>query len=88
MDFDIVLMDIKMPEMNGYEATRIIKSINHRVPIIAVTAFVIREDQQRPSDINFDDYITKPISQNHLFDRINSLLGKTENHTANLKKRV
>lgn len=78
MDFDIILMDIKMPEMNGYDATRKIREINQVVPIIAVTAFAFSTDQQRSVDLRFDDYITKPITPNTLFDRINNILMKSE----------
>jgi len=77
-DFDIILMDIKMPEMNGFDATRIIKEKNPTIPIIAVTAFAHREDQQRSKEVKFDDYITKPITPNILFDRINTILIKNK----------
>ncbi|MHC1704803.1 MAG: ATP-binding protein [Tenuifilaceae bacterium] len=77
-DFDVILMDIKMPEMNGFDATRIIRGINSSIPIIAVTAFAHREDKQRSLDIKFDDYITKPITPNILFERINTILIKNK----------
>lgn len=73
-DIDIILMDIWMPLMNGYEASGKIKEINKQIPVIAVTAFATKEDKQNLSDINFDDYLAKPITPDKLFERINTLL--------------
>jgi signal transduction histidine kinase/CheY-like chemotaxis protein len=72
--FDIILMDIRMPVMNGYDASRKIKEINKLIPIIAVTAFANKEDKEHLPDIHFDDYLAKPITADNLFNRINSLL--------------
>jgi signal transduction histidine kinase len=73
-DFDIILMDIRMPLMNGYDASCKIKEINKQIPIIALTAFATKEDKQNLSKINFDDYLAKPITPGELFKRINNLL--------------
>lgn len=58
---DIILMDIKMPVMNGYEATAKIREISKEIPIIAVTAFAFTEDEQRVLDAGFNFYLSKPI---------------------------
>jgi two-component system, cell cycle response regulator DivK len=60
---DIVLMDIDMPGMDGYEALRLLRADQrtHRIPTVAVTAFAMPDDQQRVMDAGFDGYITKPI---------------------------
>ena len=64
--YDLVLMDCQMPEMDGYEATRIIRSpesavLNHDIPVIAVTAHAMRSDCERCFEAGMDDYIAKPI---------------------------
>ncbi len=57
-----ILMDLKMPYLNGYEATKQIKAINPDVPVIAVTAFAMVGDQKAAIDSGCDDYISKPFS--------------------------
>lgn len=62
---DVILMDLKMPEMDGREATRRIKEINPSVPIIAVTAYSTEDDDQIQGD--FNEYVRKPVSKEELF---------------------
>jgi CheY-like chemotaxis protein len=57
----IVLMDIKMPLVNGYEANRQIKAINNKIAVIAVTAYAQAGDKDRIMDEKFDDYISMPV---------------------------
>lgn len=59
---DIILMDIKMPEMDGLEATTIIRAKDKKVPIIAVTAFAFDQDKQKSLDAGCNDYLSKPIA--------------------------
>lgn len=73
-DFNIVLMDLKMPAMNGYETTRKIKSINSDIPVIAVTAFSQQEDIELATGVNFDGYIVKPIEKNNLMMKISNVI--------------
>ncbi len=70
-DIDVVLMDIKMPEMDGYEATRQIRQFNKEVLIIAQTAFVMPGDKEKSMDAGCNDYITKPIDKDLLIKMIN-----------------
>ena len=58
---DMILMDLKMPEMDGYEATQIIRQEDTKIPIIAVTAFAFAEDEEYVLKNGFDGYISKPI---------------------------
>ena len=62
-DIDLVLMDIKMPVMNGYEATREIREFNKEVIIIAQTAYALTGDKKKALDAGCNDYITKPFKK-------------------------
>jgi len=74
-DFDVVLMDMMMPEMDGYEAIKIIKTKSDldKITIIAVTAQAMPEDRQKCIDAGADDYISKPINVDHLLNVIEKL---------------
>lgn len=58
---DVILMDVKMPVMDGLEATRAIRKISITIPIIAQTAFAFDQDRVRIMEAGCDDYITKPL---------------------------
>ena len=78
-DYDLILMDIQMPHMDGYEATKIIRALNgprSRIPIIAMTANAFEEDRQRAFEAGMDGHIAKPISINVLFATLDEVLGK------------
>ena len=62
----LILMDIKMPHMDGLEATRLIRSYSKEVPIVALTAFAFESDKDRAIEAGCDDFLTKPVSQNAL----------------------
>ena len=70
-EIDIVLMDIKMPDMDGYDATRIIKSFRPKLPIIAQTAYALSEDRAKALEAGCDNYISKPIKKDRLLNIIN-----------------
>lgn len=72
---DVVLMDIKMPVMNGYAATMEIRQINPKLPIIAQTAYAFSEDRQKAESAGCNDYITKPINDKELFGKLEKYLG-------------
>ncbi len=69
-DFDAILMDLRMPIMDGITAFREIKNINPQVPIIAQSAYVTDQDIKTCLDMGFSGYLTKPISYNLLFKEI------------------
>jgi len=66
-DFDLVLMDVRMPVMNGYDATAAIKEINPNLPVIAQTAFALSGDREISINSGCDDYISKPIKSDELY---------------------
>lgn len=70
----LILMDIKMPVMDGYEATAEIRKVSASVPIIAVTAYAFAQDEQRIINSGFDAYTAKPINGKILKDKISTLL--------------
>ena len=70
----LILMDIKLPSMDGYQATKIIKEINPRIPIIAQTAYGMLGDREKAIDAGCDDYITKPLDLRELQELVNKYL--------------
>jgi PAS domain S-box-containing protein len=73
-DFDLVLMDIKMPVMDGLAAFREIKLIQPKLPIIAQTAYALEQEKQQFLEKGFDDYIAKPIRKDELLEKINKVV--------------
>ena len=73
--YHIVLMDIQMPEMNGIETTDFIRNkLNSNIPIIALTADVTTVDIKKALEVGMNDYISKPIDEKILYDKIKDLL--------------
>ncbi len=75
-DIDLIMMDIKMPIMNGMDATIEIRKINPGIPIIAVTAYALAEDRELCLKNGCDEFVTKPINRDHLLSLTNKLLRK------------
>ena len=72
--FKKLFMDIKMPVMDGYEATREIRKFNKKVTIFAQTAFGMVTDRELSIAAGCNDYISKPIKQSHLIELIKNVL--------------
>ncbi|MFT3739051.1 MAG: response regulator [Breznakibacter sp.] len=73
---DLVLMDLQLPIMDGYTATRHIKSINPSVPVIAQTAHVMSGEREKCIEAGCDDYLAKPIRLQILMDTLSKFLNK------------
>ena len=73
-DIDLVLMDIKMPVMNGVDATKAIKVINPKLPVIAQTAFAFEGEKEEFMKADFEDYVVKPLDFDLLFEKIQTVL--------------
>ena len=67
---DMILMDIRMPEMNGLDATRIIKEVNPTVPILALSAYAFQDSIQEARDAGCNEFISKPFKVEHLIETI------------------
>ena len=85
-DYDLVLMDCQMPEMNGYQATGVIRDAssqvrNHNVPIIAMTANAMKGDREECLLAGMDDYVSKPINPRELADAIERNLPEAWEHS-------
>lgn len=73
-DIDVVLMDIKMPVMDGYQATLEIRKFNKEMIIIAQTAYALQGDEEKALSVGCNDYISKPIDKQLLLDKISRLV--------------
>jgi CheY-like chemotaxis protein len=77
-NFDVILMDIHMPEVDGLQATRMIRAreqyTGHHIPIIAVTAFAMKGDAEKCLEAGMGAYSAKPIQATELFLKINQLV--------------
>jgi len=75
-DYNLILMDLKMPVMDGFEATRKIKEKFPQIPVVAQTAFSLPEEREKALAAGFDDFLTKPIQKEVLIH----MVGKYANH--------
>ncbi|MCI0748058.1 MAG: response regulator, partial [Verrucomicrobia subdivision 3 bacterium] len=71
----LILMDMSLPVVDGWEATRRIKATNKSIPIIALTAHAMAGDEQKAREAGCDDYDTKPVELPRLLEKMEKLLG-------------
>lgn len=73
---DLILMDIMMPKLDGFEATRILKAdiSTKNIPVVALTAFAMSGDKERALEAGCDGYITKPVDVNVLLETVEQFL--------------
>lgn len=69
-DISLILMDMKMPELDGFSATKEIRKFNNTIPIIAQTAYAYKEDIKKAIESGCNDYISKPIREELLISKI------------------
>ena len=72
-DFDVILMDLQMPKMDGYSALKTLRDGNYRQPIVALTAHALKSERERCRAAGFDGYVTKPIDRRALVQTIQDL---------------
>ena len=76
--FDLAIVDIMMPGMDGYELTRHLRSMDYNLPILMVTAKVLPEDKRKGFMAGTDDYMTKPVDEEEMVLRIRALLRRAQ----------
>jgi PAS domain S-box-containing protein len=74
-DIDMVLMDIRLPRLDGYHALNEIRKLNKSIPVIAQTAYAMKDDKERCLEAGFNDYLPKPLNRNRVYAVIGSCLG-------------
>ena len=81
--YDAILMDVRMPEMDGLEAAKVIRSLDHpdaeKIPIIALTANAFDEDVQRSLQVGMNAHLSKPVEPEHLYQTLEELIWEAEN---------
>ena len=84
MDYDLVLMDMSLPEVDGWDATRQLKSdpATEALPIIALTAHAMSGDREKALEAGCDDYDTKPIEMERLLGKMEALLARSGDVTS------
>ena len=83
-DIDLVLMDIKMPQMDGYDAVRQIRQLDKKVIIIAQTAYALAGDREKALDAGCNDYVSKPMDRNALVNLIKGYFSNFEPTESNI----
>jgi len=69
-DLDLILMDLRMPNLNGIDATRLIRETNESIPVIALTAYAFEDDIQKSVEAGCNDYLSKPVKIEQLSETL------------------
>ena len=77
-EYDLIIMDVMMPEVDGYQLAKLIRNKNKEIPILMLTALEEEYDQLKAFEIGIDDYVSKPFSFNILIKRVEAILRRTK----------
>ncbi len=69
-DYDLILMDIELPGLDGVEVTKILKTRNEKVPVVALTSYAMKGDRERFMNAGFDEYLSKPLDISDFLNRL------------------
>ncbi|MGM0500920.1 MAG: PAS domain-containing protein [Bacillota bacterium] len=88
-DFDLILMDIKMPKIDGYQTLKVIrtKALNQNTPVVAVTADVTTTEKEKVEEAGFADFVAKPVNKNRLLKVLTTYLGHEKIKEDNLESK-
>jgi two-component system, cell cycle response regulator CtrA len=85
-DYDIILLDLNLPDMSGLEVLRSLRVSKVRTPILILTGLATIEDKVRGLDFGADDYMTKPFNRNELVARIRAIVRRSKGHAESIIK--
>jgi two-component system cell cycle response regulator CtrA len=85
-DYDIILLDLNLPDMSGFEVLRSLRVSKVRTPILILTGLATIEDKVRGLDFGADDYMTKPFNRNELVARIHAIVRRSKGHAESIIK--
>ena len=86
--FDLLILDVMMPEMDGFTLGSEVRLLDRQVPLLFLSAKSMKEDKLKGFDVGADDYITKPFSMEELLARINAILKRAEPHQKNIQEKI
>lgn len=86
--FDFLILDVMMPEMDGYTLAKEIREIDKKIPILFLTAKSLKEDKLQGFEIGADDYLTKPFTMEELIARIHAIMRRVAPESKNVKEQL
>ena len=86
--FDICIIDIMLPKLDGFSLVKAIKSLNSEIPILILSARSLKEDKIKGFDFGVDDYITKPFDEEELLCRIKAVLNRRKSQSSGTDKNL
>lgn len=85
-DYDLIIMDIQMPELDGYQTVRKLRRVGFSKPILALTAHSLDGEREKCLEFGFDDYMTKPVHRSQLIERVHYFLNLDRQNTEDLNR--